>query len=966
MKNWKPLTVVSGLLGISWFAGKKFEEAESFNAESFKPVIYPKKVRSRWGATSEPITIYVDKKLEEILKARGRGKTIKYDYDNPIEETSSDWVYVNHDSMMSQGTGFGIVDLERGVSSSSMGMFYDGHGNYDGDVVNFQLVRDGGTYRYEDLVTNRNKDKKAESFEGHHGYHEEYYGAEQVQYEVMVGDVDTGIENAEIVSLHETLEEAKADANKRAKATDLPIFVTENRYDDALLEELGTDIVFTLNAENWGGDPDGKLAKALAKAREKSKRPRKPLKIERLDTESFNAEDVYDNEADALKRAKELGCNEVHKHETDNGTVFMPCKTHEKYEDALGAESFEADSKPYYEVMVDSSRLDNLNDDFDGLTMELQDSLRGYVFSLEYGEGGDEPPMTPSEASSDYMNQVGITTWSYEPDWDEEKDDYTYGEDRPEWQGTINFPEGRSGEGGEFYARVFGFKDGESKTEAEEKIMSHVIDNVHVNVRERDEEDGMYYPVDGYYAESFNADDDAELRQQAIDTIEARVADYTTHEDVSPYWGGGIVNPNKYLYYKLRYIWTNHPEDREMVIEQYMRGIKDGSIDPQNPLPHGEPNQNLPSQWDAETFEADYNVPKPQVMPSFMGSFAKMSKKNQQRDMQRRLDGIWREGDMDEVSIKHIYYSLGALGAGRDWHTQTDYGFEMNKNDLVQRMWWAIQAIRDELGIEAFKELVASTPNYGEAFEQYEFTIPNGEVIKGDGWVNYKSESTESQKQVKNTYRIGDRELKEYADGSMEIVLSAESRPYKSAWIVSKSASKSFPVGQVGELRMYENGEILIYLDNNLIIPFYDKALAKAYLSHHFKVYPKRPYQEMTVLMAEDNHDHDHDHDHEEIDELVEKINTVTDFAITFIHDGGFGGETKGSIVDNDLGLKTDIVEYVEGSLDLRMVRDIETNELLSVRFALSGNPDTTPILYLPLPEEIMTTPEDDRAVKKS
>ncbi len=177
------------------------------------------------------------------------------------------------------------------------------------------------------------------------------------------------------------------------------------------------------------------------------------------------------------------------------------------------AESFSAESKPYYEVMVDSSRLDNLNADFDGLTMDLQDSLRGYVFSLDYGEGGDEPPMTPSEASSDYMNQVGITTYSYEPYWDEEKDDYTYGEDRPEWQGTINFPEGKSGEGGEFNARVFGFKDGESQTKAEEKIMSHVIDNVHVYVRERDGEDGMYYPVDGYYAESFSA----ERKYQAVD-----------------------------------------------------------------------------------------------------------------------------------------------------------------------------------------------------------------------------------------------------------------------------------------------------------------------------------------------------------------------------------------------------------------------------------------------------------------
>ena len=43
-------------------------------------------------------------------------------------------------------------------------------------------------------------------------------------------------------------------------------------------------------AENFGGDPEGKLAKALERAREKAKQPRKPLKIERLKGESFGAE----------------------------------------------------------------------------------------------------------------------------------------------------------------------------------------------------------------------------------------------------------------------------------------------------------------------------------------------------------------------------------------------------------------------------------------------------------------------------------------------------------------------------------------------------------------------------------------------------------------------------------------------------------------------------------------------------
>ena len=193
----------------------------------------------------------------------------------------------------------------------------------------------------------------------------------------------------------------------------------------------------------------------------------------------------------------------------------------------------------------------------------------------------------------------------------------------------------------------------------------------------------------------------------------------------------------------------------------------------------------------------------------------------------------------------------------------------------------------------------------------------------------------------------------------------ANEMPFKSFWLVAKKASKSFPAGQVGELRVYENGERTIVLDSNLIIPFYDKDLAFAYLNKHFMVYPKRVDTSNSLIMGAED-DHDHDHDHENIDELIEKINRVTDFAITFIHDGGFGGEPKGIIVDEELGLRTEIVNYVEGSIDLRLVRDINTNELLSVRFALTGDPDETPILYLPLPEKLTTVPDEERATKEA
>lgn len=167
--------------------------------------------------------------------------------------------------------------------------------------------------------------------------------------------------------------------------------------------------------------------------------------------------------------------------------------------------------EPYYEVMVDIDSLDNLGDGepFDGLTLELGDSLGGgrYILSLDYGEGGDEPLMTPSEAKEDYRNQIGITTYSYEPDWDEDTGEWVGSENTNIWVGTINFPTGKQGEGGEFYARVFGFKDDESQSDAENVIMKHITDTIELNVRQRDEEDGMFYPID-YFAENFNADDD--------------------------------------------------------------------------------------------------------------------------------------------------------------------------------------------------------------------------------------------------------------------------------------------------------------------------------------------------------------------------------------------------------------------------------------------------------------------------
>ena len=40
---------------------------------------------------------------------------------------------------------------------------------------------------------------------------------------------------------------------------------------------------------------------------------------------------VYDNPGEAMEEAKKMGCDEIHSHEENGKTIYMPCKTHEEY-----------------------------------------------------------------------------------------------------------------------------------------------------------------------------------------------------------------------------------------------------------------------------------------------------------------------------------------------------------------------------------------------------------------------------------------------------------------------------------------------------------------------------------------------------------------------------------------------------------------------------------------------------------
>ena len=54
-------------------------------------------------------------------------------------------------------------------------------------------------------------------------------------------------------------------------------------------------------------------------------------------------EDIFDNEEDAKKRAEELGCSGTHQHEVNGKEVYMPCSTHEAYEEMISNNEKSAD-----------------------------------------------------------------------------------------------------------------------------------------------------------------------------------------------------------------------------------------------------------------------------------------------------------------------------------------------------------------------------------------------------------------------------------------------------------------------------------------------------------------------------------------------------------------------------------------------------------------------------------------------
>lgn len=137
-----------------------------------------------------------------------------------------------------------------------------------------------------------------------------------------------------------------------------PITGGDDVYIAANLFPLGT--TETAPAEGQEAEEDGKDAYGMdAEAKQEVEK------------------DVFTTEGEAEDRAEQIGCVGTHSHETANGTVFMPCESHDDY-DRLTSEVLDDDAKA--ESDVDTTPTESM----------AKEAERGLAMRKEFNRGGTE------------------------------------------------------------------------------------------------------------------------------------------------------------------------------------------------------------------------------------------------------------------------------------------------------------------------------------------------------------------------------------------------------------------------------------------------------------------------------------------------------------------------------------------------------------------------------------------------
>ena len=93
------------------------------------------------------------------------------------------------------------------------------------------------------------------------------------------------------------------------------------------------------------------------------------------------SKDTFTTEQEALDRAEALGCSGIHQHQGENGTIYMPCRTHDEY-DRLIAQEAEDDrgDDAKAESDVDTKPTQEMADE----------AAKGLKLRKEYNRGGTD------------------------------------------------------------------------------------------------------------------------------------------------------------------------------------------------------------------------------------------------------------------------------------------------------------------------------------------------------------------------------------------------------------------------------------------------------------------------------------------------------------------------------------------------------------------------------------------------
>lgn len=76
------------------------------------------------------------------------------------------------------------------------------------------------------------------------------------------------------------------------------------------------------------------------------------LDSDESDTKEEIRRDVFTTEEEANARAKEIGCVGSHSHDEDGNKIFMPCKTHDEYIDAVGQDVKHEDLSDIFQAEI--------------------------------------------------------------------------------------------------------------------------------------------------------------------------------------------------------------------------------------------------------------------------------------------------------------------------------------------------------------------------------------------------------------------------------------------------------------------------------------------------------------------------------------------------------------------------------------------------------------------------------------